>query len=111
MGMPPSAWPASASAMAAVMNSSISPPRSSRQRVPERLHQYDVAAKRQTEADEPRVMVDVNPDGRDLNRGHRRQETGHTGRDPRRQGDQGKGVEAGAVPVGAFLDIQAGQVE
>ncbi len=56
-------------------------------------------------------MVDFNPDGRDSDRGHGRQEAGHAGRDPDGQGYQSGAVEAGGVPVGAFLDIQAGQVE
>src|SRR5207247_2313139 len=55
MGMPPSARPASASAMAAAMNSSMLPPGFGGRCAPERPHQSEIAAERHAEADEPGV--------------------------------------------------------
>src|SRR2546430_171321 len=98
MGMPPSARPASASAMAAAMNSSMLSPGLAGRCAPDRPHPDEIATERQGKADEPGVVVDLNPEGRNFNRGHGCKETRHTRRDPRRQHEQGHRVEPGSIP-------------
>src|SRR5215831_19105852 len=65
----------------------------------------------QTEADEPRVVVQAGPDGWYLHLRHGGEEPGQTGSDARGEGDEAGNVKAPAIPVGPARAVQARHVQ
>src|SRR5262245_25729309 len=65
----------------------------------------------QAEADEPRVVVQTGPEGRYVHRRHGGEEPGQTGRDADGERDEGGEVKAPAIPVGAALAVEAGDIQ
>src|SRR4051812_1497591 len=111
MGMPPSASPASASRIAASRNESIIDSRGNARRRSEGCHQDRIKEEGDAKADEPRVFVDLHPEGPRLDESDGRAEARQTDSNTGRQGDECQRIESGDIPVRALAAIETGQVE
>src|SRR5271170_4120939 len=76
-----------------------------------RQGENEIHQSRDTETDEPGVIVQPDPDRTDLQRRHRSHKAGQAYHDSQREGDHCAKIESTAVPIETPPAVQSGQVD